>query len=146
MQYFGRLRPTIYRHNRYIAINRREHTVLPYRSLTAFHGKILHPIANAALLHSRLLPSSCYCAVLSLFVLFCCYCVVLLLFMLFYVLFVCKCVLYHCHRVSTQLQLTNISIHINLEISLSVSIRRNGRQSGSYLDDRYASLNDGDTF
>jgi len=28
---------------------------------------------------------------------------------LFYVLFVCKCVLYYCHCVSTQLQLTNIS-------------------------------------
>jgi len=34
-----------------------------------------------------------------------------LLFLLFYVLFVCKCVLYYCHQVTTQLQLTNISYH-----------------------------------
>jgi len=40
-------------------------------------------------------------------------CVVLLLFVLFYVLFVCKCVLYYCHRMVTQLQLTNIYHIIN---------------------------------
>jgi magnesium-transporting ATPase (P-type) len=35
-------------------------------------------------------------------------CFALLLIVFFYVLFVCKCVLYYCYRVSTQLQLTNI--------------------------------------
>jgi len=39
--------------------------------------------------------------------------VVLLLFVLFYVLSVCKCVLYYCHRMSTQLQLKNIYYIIN---------------------------------
>jgi len=34
------------------------------------------------------------------------------LIVLFCVLFVCKCVLYYCHWVSTQLQLTNTSYHI----------------------------------
>jgi hypothetical protein len=43
------------------------------------------------------------CVVL-LFVLF----YVLFVFVLFYVFFAFKCVLYHCHRVLTQLQFTNI--------------------------------------
>jgi hypothetical protein len=68
-----------------------------------------------------------FCVVLSIvcFVLFyvlfvlccsmyCLFCVVLCIvcFVLFYVLFVCICVLYYCHRVATQLHLTNISYHI----------------------------------
>jgi hypothetical protein len=42
------------------------------------------------------------------------FCVVLCIvcFVSFCVLSVCKCVLYNCHRVATQLQLTNISYHI----------------------------------
>ena len=39
-------------------------------------------------------------------------CVVQLLFVLFCVLFVCKYVLYYCHRVDTWWQLTNSSYHI----------------------------------
>jgi hypothetical protein len=39
------------------------------------------------------------------------FCVLFLSILLFYVFFVCKCVLYYCQRVSTQLQL-NISYHI----------------------------------
>ena len=39
---------------------------------------------------------------------------------LFCVLFVCKCVLYYCHRVATKLQLTNISIIIIIIIIINV--------------------------
>jgi len=42
---------------------------------------------------------------------------------LFYVSFVCKCVLYYCHWVSTQLQLKNISYHINKAITVSFHIQ-----------------------
>jgi len=43
-------------------------------------------------------------------------CVVLLLIVLFYVLSVCKCVLYYLHRAATQLQLTNISCYIIIRV------------------------------
>jgi hypothetical protein len=50
----------------------------------------------------------CLCILIVMYVLFCIFCFNALLC----VLFVCKCVLYYCYRVSTQLQLTNISYHI----------------------------------
>jgi len=50
------------------------------------------------------------------------FCVVLFIvcFVSFPVLFVCICVLYDCHRVATQLQLTNISYHINYTYSKDI--------------------------
>ena len=45
-----------------------------------------------------------YLCIIFMCVLFCIFCFIVS----FYVLFVCKCVLYYCHRVSTQLQLKNI--------------------------------------
>jgi len=48
-----------------------------------------------------------------MYVLFCIFCFTVF----FYVLFVCKCVLYYCHQVSTQLQLT-ITSNVKIEWSI----------------------------
>jgi len=50
----------------------------------------------------------CLCIPIVTYVPFCVFCFIVL----FRVLFVCKYVLYYCHRVSTQPQFTNISYHI----------------------------------
>ena len=34
----------------------------------------------------------------------------------------CKCVLYYCHRVTTKLQLTNISYHINPGVVAAINL------------------------
>ena len=59
----------------------------------------------------------CLCIII-VYVLFGIFCIIVFI----YVLFVCKCVLYYCHRVSNQLQLTNISYHIICGPGSSVGI------------------------
>jgi hypothetical protein len=69
-------------------------------------------------------------------------CVVLLLFVLFYLLFVCKCVLYYSHRVTTHFHSTNISYHLSYHIisyRKSLNIMR-GAKCLHFLNIRYVIL------
>jgi hypothetical protein len=54
------------------------------------------------------------CILIVMYVPFCVFCFIVL----FCVLFVCKCVLYYCHRVATQLQLTNIYLPYTVLLQL----------------------------
>jgi len=79
------------------------------------------------------------CVALLLIVLFLLLIVLfLLLTVLFCVLSVCKCVLYCCHRVSTQLQLTNISITYTIKYKIHIT----GQQRIQFTSYVFRSISD----
>jgi hypothetical protein len=57
-------------------------------------------------------------------------------FVSFYVLFVCKRVLYPCHWVTTQMQLTNISYHITLaSVTMKMLLQRATKMKVTWCQD-----------
>ena len=75
------------------------------------------------------------CILIVVYVPFCVFCFIVL----FCVLFVCKCVLYYCHRLSTQLKLTNIPYHISYRIisHQKTSVLTAKEQAGSSVPYKY---------
>ena len=73
----------------------------------------------------------CLC-ILFMYVLFCVFCFIVLS----YVLFVCKCVLYYSHRVSTKLQLTNVSYHTEGRFEVTGRRGIRGTQLLDYLKEK----------
>jgi len=79
-------------------------------------SSVSRKLANQLLIHAA--SRHMKLILIVIYVPFCVFCFIVL----FCILFVCICVLYYCHRVATQLQLTNISYHIS-DFSLFQNIK-----------------------